>query len=240
MDIVVKTVLDFVQSIEGCENSVIAGGSVRDYLLKSKVPSRDYDIFVPDLGEQNNEMFKLIHEKFVQKAEGNFTGHFIDPKVGKPLVMNPPPGVVRVMNPAWEDVPVQLGNPGDVYTYVKRKKLVSSGYPESHFQVSKFKFEDKDFDFIVRKDVPNDETFAEKLIDTFNFGINMCYYDGISITTNEKFDNDQYNHCCTLWNTEVDGQSLLKTLEKYDALSKKFGLRFENKCLTKKEIMNGN
>jgi len=45
MDIIVKTVLDLVQSQEGFENSVIAGGACRDYSLG--IEPKDYDIFLP-------------------------------------------------------------------------------------------------------------------------------------------------------------------------------------------------
>lgn len=45
MDIIVKTVLDFIQNKEEYKNSIIAGGAVRDHVLGFQ--PRDYDIFVP-------------------------------------------------------------------------------------------------------------------------------------------------------------------------------------------------
>jgi len=45
LDIVVKGILEYVQSLEGHKNSVLAGGAVRDQIY-GLVPN-DYDIFVP-------------------------------------------------------------------------------------------------------------------------------------------------------------------------------------------------
>lgn len=51
MDIRVKSILDFIQSQKGYENTVIAGGAVRDYHYE--LEPRDYDIFFPIDNRQN-------------------------------------------------------------------------------------------------------------------------------------------------------------------------------------------
>lgn len=50
MDIKVKAVLDFIQSQEGYEHSIVAGGAVRDYQFE--LEPRDYDFFVPTSRKQ--------------------------------------------------------------------------------------------------------------------------------------------------------------------------------------------
>lgn len=51
MDIITKTVLNKIQSIEGYDKAVIAGGAVRDHILG--VPERDTDIFLPAFKGRN-------------------------------------------------------------------------------------------------------------------------------------------------------------------------------------------
>lgn len=51
MDIITKTVLNKVQSIEGYDKAVIAGGAVRDHIFG--VPERDTDIFLPAFKGRN-------------------------------------------------------------------------------------------------------------------------------------------------------------------------------------------
>lgn len=183
MDIVVKTVLDFVQSLEGCKNSVIAGGSVRDYLLPRNNQPRDYDIFIPNT---NLKQCKVVNTAI------------------KNLIQN-------------EVTPKSKGE-----------------YPETDFTVDTFEYEGKLFDLIFRKDIEDTEDFGSELIETFNFGINMAFYDGISVNTNSKFDEDKNYYYATLYNVDSE-ESLVKSMEKYLSLRDKYGLMFRNRAFEFKQ-----
>lgn len=183
MDIVAKTVLDFVQSLEGCENSVIAGGSVRDYLMPGNNQPRDYDIFIP--------MTDFKQSLVVNKAIKELIKNEVTPK-----------------------------NKGE--------------YPETAFTVDAFEYEGKLFDLIFRKDIKDTEDFGSELIETFNFGINMAFYDGLSVNTNNKFDEDKNYYYATLYDVDSE-ESLVKSMEKYLSLRDKYGLMFRNRAFEFKQ-----
>jgi hypothetical protein len=80
VDIIVKTVLDFIQGQEGYENSIVAGGCIRDHFLE--ITPNDYDIFVPlnrkflDLKDSIGKEFGVDH--FLDKTRTSDYGHQTD------------------------------------------------------------------------------------------------------------------------------------------------------------------
>ncbi len=179
MDIVARTLLNFVQQQDGYKNAVLAGGSVRDFLLNGERPfeSNDYDIFIPKTS--NDQKLSLIK------------------------------GLRDVVNNQYDK---------------------SNGeYPEGDFSVNCFTYQGKTFDLIIRNDLEDSELFGENLIDTFNFGINMAYYDGLSINTCHLFDQDIRNYTATLVNCSSN-ELLVKSMKKFINLETRWGLRFKSTC----------
>lgn len=63
MDIIVKGVLDFIQTLKGRENTVIAGGAIRDELFN--LEPNDYDFCIPSLrGRDVRDVMNLVAEEF--------------------------------------------------------------------------------------------------------------------------------------------------------------------------------
>lgn len=152
MDIIVKSVLDFIQSQEGSKNSIIAGGAVRDHIYK--VEPKDYDVFVP-----------------------------ID--MGKPLLL-------------MREIDKEFGLKGS-YTRKGKEYEQMTGDTSSVFS---FNFEGKDFD-VVFKAYNDDEEFADKVIEKFDFGVNMCYYNGLYVEdSNKHFKYDHDNYTMSLINID--------------------------------------
>lgn len=197
MDIRAKIVLDLVKSIKGAENSVIAGGAVRDLLFD--VPPKDVDIFVPH---------KVIKEvkKEVQKLD-------------------------KEMVPKGEEY-------GTLSLSTLSKRYLKS---DSGFECYGFKFEDVQFDLITSYYL-NDEQFGENLIEDFDYGLNMVFYDGLSINdTNDEFKRDFLNRRMTLRKiNSVD--DLPKMIMKYNNICLRYkeaqgwSPGFNSSCLTLKKV----
>jgi hypothetical protein len=223
MDIVVRTILNLVQKTEGFEDAVIAGGSVRDYLLKGK--PKDYDIFIP---ERSKDLMDGLHKKIFELTRPK------EEVVQRKTSFAVPGGT---FNTAWNG----LGNPWPAMDVIEEfpalhKKAIKTlkvkpEYPESEFSVDKFEYEGYQFDLIVRKDIKEYDIFGDTLVGTFNFGINMAYYDGIEVHTSDKFTEDRNNYTCTLWNCRDIDSELPKAFQKASELNAKYGFRFRNMCL---------
>ena len=83
----------------------------------------------------------------------------------------------------------------DRYTIPSSKRYLKS---DSGFECYGFKFEDIQFDLITSYYL-NDEQFGENLIEDFDYGLNMVFYDGLSINdTNDEFKRDFLNRRKTL------------------------------------------
>lgn len=186
MDIIVKTMLDFVQGQKGYENSVLAGGAVRDYFLG--IEPKDYDIVVP-------------YTSFDGRTK---------------LLMN----IMKEFD-------------------IGEKKEKGVEYADSRQQirgVDGFEFEGKKFDIIVRQ-LDDDEDFGKRVVETFDYGYNMAYYDGLVIhDDNEKFRYDRDNWTYSLHNLEKIS-NLPKAIQRYNDLNKRLedvgrgGLHFRATCL---------
>lgn len=151
MDIIVKTVLDFIQSRDYAKHSVLAGGAVRDHIYD--LDARDYDIFVPS-SINNTYLINAIKKEF---------------------------GL---------DKKHDLRQKGEEYE--------SSNVTVDINGVYNFKFEGKDFD-IIFKAYDNDEDFGSTVVDTFDYGVNMVYYNGLYIEdSNKYFEYDRMNYSMTL------------------------------------------
>lgn len=75
MDIIVKSVLDFVQSLEGHQNTIIAGGAVRDELYG--LTPKDYDFCIPSKGRKDmialaSELAKKFDVKVSLKSKSHY------------------------------------------------------------------------------------------------------------------------------------------------------------------------
>ena len=63
MDIILKPILTFIQGLDGMNNSILAGGAVRDAMFG--LEPRDYDIFVPSKDKkQLMNAVELIRTEF--------------------------------------------------------------------------------------------------------------------------------------------------------------------------------
>lgn len=62
MDIVVKGILDYIQSLEGHKNTILAGGAPRDILLG--LTPKDYDLCIPS---RNNKQIHDLARSIVQE-----------------------------------------------------------------------------------------------------------------------------------------------------------------------------
>jgi len=86
-----------------------------------------------------------------------------------------------------------------------------SNVPES-FKVFNFKYDDIEVD-VIGVDQPDDEEFGTNLVETFNYGLNMAYFDGNSIDEeNEAFQRDLGRGEMTLINLR-DFNELPKTFD---------------------------
>lgn len=186
MDIIVKTVLNFIQKQKGFEHSVVAGGAVRDHYLD--LEPRDYDILLPYSKTSRFNLLDKVRKEFL--------------------------GDVKEKGQDYGNGPIR--------------------------GVNEFTFEGHTFDLIFRDEENNDD-FGDKVIETFDYGINMAYYDGLTFgDTNEKFQNDFRARNMTLWRMDGDlSDGLLKAINRYNAINEKhknthgYNLRFINKCLTR-------
>lgn len=206
MDIITKTVLNKIQSLEGYETSVIAGGAVRDHIWG--IPERDTDICIP-------------------KFEGRSEGLLVD-ALDKEFK-------VRTKVKGYDPLRRTVGK-YDLSQLVEDSlyKDGSSGRLDS---VLNFQFEGKDFDIIFStyEKTEDDFTWADTLVNDFNFGMNMVYYDGFETKTTRAFDRDKINHEMTLINldsiTKLPGaiEKFFNISERY--LEKKIVLSFNQTCL---------
>lgn len=186
MDIIVKTVLDFIQSKENASNSVLAGGAVRDHIYN--LEPRDYDIFVP-AAESNKALIKELNKEF------------------------------------------KLNND------IKKKGKVYGSNTSDIGGVFEFNFEGKSFD-VIFKCYENDEDFGNNVIDGFDYGVNMVYYNGLYVEdSNKHFEFDRNSYSMSL--IKIDNLSCLPKAMKryYDFCEKsKMNLNFRAPCL---EVVGG-
>lgn len=137
MDIIIRGVLDFIQSVKGRENTVIAGGAVRDEVYNME--PNDYDFCIPSVkGRDMETLAGLVSKEF---------------KVSVPLK-------------------------GDSHYGTHDHRIT---------RVYTFEIEGKKVDLIGYY-VENDEEFGDKVIKTFDYGLNMIYFNGSQVCN----DNELY------------------------------------------------
>jgi hypothetical protein len=169
MDIIIKSVLDFIQTIKGKENSILAGGAVRDHVY-GLTPS-DYDFCVPSTGKA--DMIELA---------GQVATEF------KVLPM--------------------LKSKTDYHQNDNFQRLTT---------VWGLELEGKKIDLIGHRE-ENDEDFAQTVIEKFDYGVNMAYFNGNQVVDDyEKFKTDYEFHEMTLWNLDSISNlpNAIKRFEKF-------------------------
>lgn len=95
----------------------------------------------------------------------------------------------------------------------------SKRYRSKH-HIFGFDYEGVSFDLISHA-FKDDEDFPQKAIDTFDYGICMCYYDGLSIIEDERFTTDMTSSKMTLYNLN-SLQDLPRSIERFNRLNEKF------------------
>jgi len=129
---------------------------------------------------------------------------------------NTPQGLIDVRQYLTEKLNVTVNLKGTVY-----------GEMTNLMGVLNFKYEDLDVD-VIAKINDNDEDFPDEVINTFNFGLNMIYFDGNNvIDTNEKFERDRDRMTMTLYNIK-DISELPKAIEKFNSFNDKYTARYGN------------
>lgn len=184
MDIIIKSVLEFIQTINGKENSILAGGAVRDHIYG--LTPNDYDFCVPSTGRK--DMIDLA-----DKICGEFK----------------------------------------VSTRLKSK----DGYHQSNngqrlTTVWGLELEGKKIDLIGHNE-ENDEDFAQTVIEKFDYGVNMVYFNGHQICDDyEKFKTDYEFHEMSLWNLD-NISHLPNAIRRFEKFQEKVGhpLIFRAPCL---------
>ena len=184
MDIVVKSVLEYIQKQEGHQFSVLAGGAVRDEHFG--LTPKDYDLFIPSKNPRQMEELKNS----------------------------------MIKDLGIEDVILKT----TVY-----EKLEVNGNPQNITSVYGFMYADKEFDLIGVKE-EDDGDFADTVINSFDYGINMIYDDGVTkYAENSKFLDDLYGRRLTLHNIKtIDG--LPKAMERFNKISEKLGGGYRFYC----------
>lgn len=207
MDIVVKGILDYIQSLEGHKNTILAGGAPRDILLG--LTPKDYDLCIPS---RNNRQIHDLARSIVQ--EFNIQDMVLKTK-------------------EYEDQGrVQRKRGGALSLSIAQEKL----HTNKLTCVYGFTFEGKKIDLIGHKE-DDDEDFANEVIQGFDFGINMVYDTGSYVCDdNSNFREDLDYRSMTLVNLPRISE-LPKAIERYNRLSSRykevFGneLRFQSTCL---------
>lgn len=200
MDIRARTILSLIKSIKGAEQSIIAGGAVRDSFFD--VPPKDFDFFIPD------DAFKQVIQEVRRE---------IAPKSPPPPVPYPSSGYF--IKKSVDKLADYVTSYGGIFAKEKSehpdlKDVVDLEYEGIQLQLMS---------------VPhlNDDEFALKVIDRFDYGINMAYYDsGVVIRDTEKFQFDLNNRRMTLYQL-FRMEDLPKTMEKFNRVSAKLGGRWE-------------
>lgn len=177
MDVIVKGILDFIQGHKGYEDTVIAGGAVRDEIF-NLLPN-DYDFCIP-----------IKNRKDLTNLSGIIQKEF---------------GVSPKKNDGYE-------NP-----------------------VISFVFEGKKIDLIGHYyDGESDKDFATQTIESFDYGLNMVYFNGSQICDDhEKFQSDKEYNEMSLWH--LDGiQYLPKAMARFNRFNERTGgnLIFRAPCLS--------
>lgn len=207
MDIVVKGILDYIQSLEGHKNTILAGGAPRDILLG--LTPKDYDLCIPS---RNNKQIHDLARSIVQ--EFNIQDMVLKTK-------------------EYEDQGrVQRKRGGALSLSIAQEKL----HTNKLTCVYGFTFEGKKIDLIGHKE-DDDEDFANEVIQGFDFGINMVYDTGSYVyDENSYFSEDLTYRTMTLVNLP-SMEELPKAMERYNRLSNRYkeahgqGLRFRSTCL---------
>lgn len=207
MDIVVKGILDYIQSLEGHKNTILAGGAPRDILLG--LTPKDYDLCIPS---RNNKQIHDLARSIVQ--EFNIQDMVLKTK-------------------EYEDQGrVQRKRGGALSLSIAQEKL----HTNKLTCVYGFTFEGKKIDLIGHKE-DDDEDFANEVIQGFDFGINMVYDTGSYVCDdNSNFREDLDYKTMTLINLPSMSE-LPKAIERYNRLSSRYKevhgyeLRFHSTCL---------
>lgn len=207
MDIVVKGILDYIQSLEGHKNTILAGGAPRDILLG--LTPKDYDLCIPS---RSNKQIHDLARSIVQ--EFNIQDMVLKTK-------------------EYEDQGrVQRKRGGALSLSIAQEKL----HTNKLTCVYGFTFEGKKIDLIGHKE-DDDEDFANEVIQGFDFGINMVYDTGSYICDdNSNFREDLDYRSMTLVNLPSMSE-LPKAIERYNRLSNRhkevhgYELKFRSTCL---------
>lgn len=193
MDIIAREVLALIQKSEGFENSIIAGGSVRDFLLGQKEKTSDFDIFIPFVG--NTEVSGIFWRSYENLLE------VLKQKNGSSLKF------------------IDIYNGIDSY----------SGEPffENTIIREKFEYKGKVFDLVFSKvdTIDKYQSVGDFIVGKFNFGINMCYFDGFSIIESDKFAKDLDNKTITLY-TLTNINHLSHHINKFNKINEKHDNKF--------------
>lgn len=211
MDIIIKSILDYVQSIEGHKNSILAGGAPRDILL-GLIP-KDYDICLPSNSpKQIHDLARSVVQEFNITDMVLKTQDYENQTAGK--------------NP-WGKLLASAGI---------SKRVTMEAHIHKLTCVYGFSFEGKKIDLIGHKE-DDDEDFANEVIQGFDYGINMVYDTGSYVyDENSFFSEDLSYRTMTLVNLP-SMEELPKAMERYNRLSNRYkeaygqGLRFRSTCL---------
>ncbi len=208
MDIIIKTILNYVQSIEGHKNTILAGGAPRDILLG--LQPKDYDLCIPS---KNNRQIHDLARSIVQ--EFNIQDMVLKTK-------------------EYEDLGKRKR--GSSLLGSLSKSVETLTHANKLTCVYGFTFEGKKIDLIGHKE-DDDEDFANEVIQGFDYGINMVYDDGSYVCDdNSYFREDLDYRSMTLVNLPSMGE-LPKAMERYNRLSNRhkevhgYELKFRSICL---------
>ena len=176
IDIRIRHILSYLRETEGAEQTILAGGAVRDSYLG--IEPKDYDFFIPKNG---------FHKS------------------------------LEVLKGMTESEPV----------FAKEKYGYADGLPI--FSVCNFKYEGLDLQIMGSK-YPNEEDFPQKVLNHFDFGINMIYYTGSSILEDTpEFHNDIDTMTMNLYNL-TDLKYLPKYMDRYFRINRKLGNQYLFNC----------
>lgn len=114
-----------------------------------------------------------------------------------------------LMDSLQKEFKVEFKTKDNLYPTSKKSKY------QLPIRASDFLFEGKLIDLISKNYIPNDENFGKTLVEEFDYGINMAYYDGMTIDdSNKNYQNDIHRHFMTLVNLD-SVSDLPRAMERY-------------------------
>lgn len=208
MDVRARMILSVMRAVPGAEQVILAGGAVRDTYFN--LEPKDYDFFIPSLVFP--EVLRVVVEEAAKALDKNpiFEG-------GKKKSKYAYTGLTPTFDSVYD-------TKEDFFSGKSKK-----GYKDSPVaDVVNVRYEGIDCQLMSVP--PSTKDFIQGVIDRFDFGINMVYYEGSTIIRDtDAFMKDVTERTITLYNPKSI-ESLPNHLVKFQRISEKLKGVWVFKC----------